>query len=239
MGGYGVALGLCASWAVLLPALGGLSLPRPEQGGCWQSWGARLTPFLYAWVLALLYRVFMDRYQAQAYQATIHYSFVAAALGVLVMLLFTGYGLGTLRRVAEAGARSAWLALGRASFLGLAAVVLPLLLGLAWGKHAGVGLMAGLVMGALVLAAWRGPTAAREELPPGTLLAGLGAALVAVQLTHLLEPLLDASRLTKLLLLLGVLAVALAWVLEDALRGKRAAAGPASSPAPEGEEVEP
>lgn len=238
MGGYGVALGLCAGWAVLLPALGGLSLPRAAEGTCWQSWGARLTPFLSAWVLALLYRVFMDRYRAGAYEAAIHYSFVAAGLGMLVMLLFVGYGLGTLGRVAEAGARGARLALCRASFLGLAAVVVPLVLGLAWGKHAGVGLMAGLVMGALVLAAWRGPTLGAEELPPGTLLAGLGAALVAVQLTHLLEPLLAASRTMKLLLVLGVLAVALAWVVVDALRRKEAGTGPIPAQPPESEGVE-
>ena len=41
-------------------------------------------------------------------------------------------------------------------------------------------------------------------------------ALVAVQLTHVLEPLLGASRGTKLWVALASLAIALLWVLVDA-----------------------
>jgi len=216
LAGYGVALALCAASVVLIPALAALALEPPEPQTARRVSGAALTPFLAGLALVLPYRLFLERYAARPFEATVHYSFVGAAMGVMVTLLVAGYGLRTLRPRPGAPGPVAWFALGRAVLLGLVAVVLPLILVVLWGHHTAAGLLAGLVIGALVLAAWNQPSRPAGDLAPGTCLYGLGMALVAVQLTHVLEPLLGASRGTKLWVALASLAIALLWVLVDA-----------------------
>jgi hypothetical protein len=246
LGGYGLALAVCGSWGILIPAFEGLAPPAEPEHAWRLDRAGKLNPYLCALVLAEVYRLFLGRFRADAFGADVHYGFIAAALGVLATLLAAAYAMRRTGQV-RIGRGMVGHALCKTGVVGLSAVAMPLVVALMWGKQAESGLLAGLVVGALVLAAWRSPTPDGGTAPPEGWLFGLGAALAAVPLTHLLEPLLAASRTTKLLPALVALLVALVWVIVDAARAREtdvapdpdAETGADISVAPQAEEVEP
>jgi hypothetical protein len=217
LAGYGVALALCAGWAIVVPVAGVLTLAPEAHGERWAAWGAGLMPFAAAWALVAAYRLFLEHCEGEPLAATVHYAFIGFAVGAIIMLVYAGYGART-GRVASSHPPG-WgelLALLRTGVIGVVSVALPLGFTTLWGQRATAGLVAGMAVGGLVLAAWQLSGADRTSLAPGTVLLGLGSALAAVQLTHLALPLLMGTRATKLVVVLVVAGIALVWVLVDA-----------------------
>ncbi|MFQ6096247.1 MAG: hypothetical protein ACE5O2_00865 [Armatimonadota bacterium] len=221
---YGVALALSAAWTVVVVATGGLSLRETEPDARWRNWGQSLMPFLAAWALIPLYRLFMEHCEAAAPTPSVHYAFIGLAVGVIVVLAYAGYGARTVRISGTCSPRGAVAAtLLRTGLLGLLSVGLPLLFVVLWGERATVGLLAGLAVGSLALAVWQSSAADATRLPPGTLLFALGSALAAVQFTHLVSPIGTAARATKLIIVIALAAAAILWVVVDAALAARRA----------------
>jgi len=221
LAGYGVAVGLAASWVVLLPAIGGLIRRPGDDSAPWREPGMDLMPFLSGWAIFALYRLFLEHYHVGPVEPSVHYSFVAVGVGALAMLLFGGYATGGTDSESQQAPSGGWLDKVRPALLAMVAVVLPLLVAVLWGHRAAAGLVGGLFIGALALAALQVGAELQRPVALSAYVAGLLAALVAVQFTRLLEPLLGASRGVRLLLVLAGLVIALAWIIVDAALAPR------------------
>jgi hypothetical protein len=187
--GYGVGLLLLAGLAAagLFPAGASASALRGALG-----FG----------VLVLLYRVFTERTgYSKGLELDFIYYYVALIFGALLAPLLLQLSAGADRP--EPVAR-----LLRLGLMGALAALVPLMVWLLFGERAQAALVVGLAIGAVYLLA-RGTDIAGAEM--GRTLS-LGAALSAVQLTHLLGDAGDKTRMQRIIILAVIGAVLAVWL---------------------------
>ncbi|HHX38691.1 MAG TPA: hypothetical protein GX715_01900 [Armatimonadetes bacterium] len=226
--GYGVGLALVGAWVAGSGGLAALywrglarasalrwQRPAPEGGSEPASVALFLHQLLAVGLLALLFRLFLERYRPLAtdLSLTVHFTFVGLVVGALIPLWIAESlerSVARLRRVSAAPAaqrRGAASAAGLFAAAGIAfwAVGAPAAVGIAWGMRSLVGLLAGLLVAGVFLLFPRGERG-KGIGAQASLLATVLIALATVQLAHLLEPLGVLHREVRVTVL-GVFAV--------------------------------
>jgi hypothetical protein len=216
LGGFGIAIGVIASLAVVLPAFA--SIWREEETTAEELKPAHVLIYAAFISLGVLYlRLFLENYAAEVRGVDLraHYTLIALILGSLFPFL-----LSSLLPHPVAG--GAGLRIMGAAAVGLFAAVTPLLVLVLWGFRATVGFLMGTIAAeAFVMFTILGLAKIREQISTQTLLLILAAQVAAVQFSGVLAPVAQAPRLTRLTVLAAVVAVGIIWALVSSLLAHR------------------
>ncbi|HOQ29357.1 MAG TPA: hypothetical protein PLH36_11520, partial [Armatimonadota bacterium] len=223
--GYGVGLALAGAWAAGSGGLAALcwrdlvrasalrwQRPASDESADPAPVALFLHQLLAVGLLALLFRLFLERYRPLAtdLSLTVHFTFVGLVAGALIPLWIAE---SLERRAAYVRLASAPAVRGTAVCAGLLAaagiafwaVGAPAAVGIVWGMRSLVGLLAGLLVAGVFLLFPRGERG-KGIGAQASLLATVLIALATVQLAHLLEPLGVLHREVRVTVL-GVFAV--------------------------------
>jgi hypothetical protein len=202
--GYGVGVMLLAAWlpAGLSVALAGGLHPaqaRDNRTEAPQEIGSPLTPWLYFGVIVLLYRLFLQRFETDLAGAilTDHFAIFTFIAGAFIPALLAGVLVPAQRVAAGSVARSVL----QLVFTAVLAAAVPGALLLLWGPRAALGLLAGLMLSAVMtpLRAWHALLAVAVALP-------------MMQWAHDVVRLSDVPRADKVRALIWLAAVVLAVI---------------------------
>jgi hypothetical protein len=233
LAGYGVGLALVAAWAVGFIAIAPVPASEEDEATQGESAGTEsgLGACLTIGLLMLLVRLFLERNpEAPRSELGIHYVFVGLMVGVLLPMLFAAFNLRTAERAARllendgegAASRSV---IGRLEVMVAFCLVAPLLVLFMWGFKAAVGLLTGLVACQVILTVLYQWQWADDEgdslLLPGLGIVSVTLALVAIQLSHLVGPLVVAERVYKLYTIGAILLLGALWLAIDGWRSIR------------------
>lgn len=190
--GLGVAMGLIAAWAVVLP----VSRESEQNDNGLRRIGCMLQIMLCFAVSILLYRLFVTEYTSLGLKSTglhTHYIFIAATVGAVLPFLY-------IQPASRPGrcSRFCWT-----FTFGISAAVSPLAIYILWQINAVLGLSFGVTMaiifGAIV-------SQSQEHIPLKVGFFALGAQLIAIQFV---KPLLDIdlSRAVRIWALVGLVVI--------------------------------
>jgi hypothetical protein len=205
--GLGMALGLLAAWAVVIPLLG---LVGKEEGEAAPNAVRGLVLFVAS---VLLFRLFIEYYRTDlgTTDLRIHYTFIGAILGALMPRI-----LATCQPKSPTGP---WCRAAGIAFLGFVAAAAPLALVVIWGLKAAMGFVFGLTA-ALGLRYIESLGDMRQMRMEGLLALGAGLTSVAF-VGPLLE--VELTRVYRIAVLAGVVVIAIAWLLISGGLSRRAA----------------
>lgn len=204
--GLGIALGLSAVFAVLLPAMAREAKDSPA--------ASALRGMVLFGLSVVLFRLFIELYKPElgGTDPRVHYTFIGAVLGVLMPRVLSAAGVRNSGRP--------WLQTGAAGLTGLAAAAFPIVLLLVWEIKAVLGMTLGATIAAALIFAESTKNAERGASRTGEVVLALAAQLSAVVFVRPLME-IDLTRTHRAIMLAVVVAAAVAWMLVSGALSRR------------------